>query len=73
MFCSIKETPNEIPVDTEQIARNVMIEKLNLAKETVEQMKLERVHRSTISGQNQNFPRKIICKFDQFTERELVR
>lgn len=73
VFCNIKENPDEKPLDTEEIIRHFMVEKLELAKEIVDQMKLERVHRMGAKSRNANFDRKIVCKFNLFTDREMVR
>ena len=48
-----------------------MEEKLQLAHDFVSQLKLERVH--TIGPPKHNTPRKIVCKFNLFTDREIVR
>ena len=50
-----------------------MIEKLDLARDLVNEMKLERVHRIGPFSQNPNYDRKIVCKFNLFADRELVR
>lgn len=49
IFCNIKEEPNEKTSDTETIIRDFLVKKLDLAKELVDEMKLERVHRGTES------------------------
>ena len=60
-------------MDSDSIVRNFMVEKLKLARGLVEDMKLERVHRIGTINQNSDNPRKIVCKFNQFTDREIVR
>lgn len=47
--------PNEKPSDTEEIIRNFMVEKLDLASDLVSQMKLEKVHRIGAAGQNREY------------------
>ena len=48
-----------------------MVEKLQMAQDVVTELKIERVHRMgpQVIGRN----RKIVCKFNMFTDRELVR
>ena len=50
-----------------------MIEKLDLARDVVNEMKLETVHRIGPFSQNPNYDRKIVCKFNLFADKELVR
>ena len=53
----------------EDIVRNLMIEKLDLARNVVNEMKLERVH---IIGPFSHFP-NYDRKLNLFADRELVR
>ena len=73
IFCNIKEGSTEKPADTEDIVRMFMIEKLDLARGVVNEMKLERVHKIGPFSQNPNYNRKIVCKFSLFANRELIR
>ena len=71
VFCNIQETPSERIAETEKKVREFMVEKLKIAQHLVDEMKLERVHRMTSQGGDAY--RKIVCKFNQFQDRELVR
>ena len=73
ILCNSKEGLNEKPADTEDIVRNFMIEKLDLARDVVDEMKLERVHRLGPFSQNPNYDRNIVYKCNLFADRELVR
>ena len=53
----------------EDIVRNLMIEKLDLTRDVVNEMKLERVHIIGPFSQFPNYDRK----FNLFADRELVR
>lgn len=50
-----------------------MVQKLELAKEVVDQMKLECVHHMGAKSSISQFERKIVCKFNLFMDREMVR
>ncbi|XP_053378573.1 uncharacterized protein LOC128548171 [Mercenaria mercenaria] len=77
IFGGIKEETNENPEKTETILRNFMVEKLQLARELVANMKIERVHRMGPPAQDQTERqtkiRRIVCKFNLFQDREVVR
>lgn len=73
LFSNITESEGESPVDSEQILRDFMIEKLKMAQDMVNQIKFERVHRM---GQKQDQPaysRMIVAKFCNYKDREIVR
>ena len=73
IVCKNKEGSTEKPADTEDIVRMFIIEKLDLARDVINEMKLERVHRIGPLSQNPNYDRKIVCKFSLFANRELIR
>ena len=52
-----------------------MVEKLKLAQEQIESMKIERAHRmgNQFNVARNTGPRKIVCKFSLFKDREAVR
>ena len=76
IFVGITEDVHEKPEATEQKLRQFMVEKLNLAQDCVDGIRLERVHRigdnSSRSGASTR-PRSIVAKFLHFQDRELVR
>ena len=67
IVCKNKEGSTEKPADTEDIVRMFIIEKLDLARDVINEMKLERVHRIGPFSQNPNY------KFSLFADRELIR
>ena len=71
IFSGIAELPSERPEDTEKLIRDFICEKLHVARATVNQLKLERAHR--MGPISSNYTRKIVCKFNLFPEREMVR
>jgi len=76
IFGNITEAVNEKPAETETILRKFMVEKLKLAQEQVNEMKIERAHR--MGGEKRDkdghiIPRNIVCKFNLFKDREAVR
>lgn len=77
IFGNIDEEANEKPERTEQILRTFLVNKLNLSQELVDNIKTERVHRmgppGNHRGTNDRRPRRIVCKFNMFTDREMVR
>lgn len=76
IFGNIEEEPQEKPERTEVIVRKFMSEKLKMAQNIVDGIKIERVHRMgpppNVTGNNR-FHRRIVCKFNMFTDREAVR
>ena len=77
IFGNITESVNERPDQTESKFRAFMKNKLEIANDIVDQMNLERVHRmgSTVGdgADRDSRPRRIVCKFNRFQDRELVR
>ena len=81
IFGNIDEVPSEKPAKTEEIIRNFMIEKLKIARDIVNNIKIERAHRmgiatSMINGESRDEmkkSRRIVCKFSFFGDREMVR
>ena len=75
-FNGISEDPHEKPDSTELKLRQFMVDKLKLAQDFVDSLRLERVHRigndSARPGATPR-PRSIVAKFLQFQDRELVR
>lgn len=71
VFANIEEAPSGVQENTEQKLREFLESKMKLAKEQVDRMAFERVHRmgQKVPGSN----RKIVAKFTLFKERELVR
>ena len=51
--------------------RTFLHEKLQIARDVVDNLKFERVHR--IGESEDGNIRKIVCKFNMFPEREMVR
>ena len=53
-----------------------MCEKLNITQDIVDSIKMERIHRMgpppNATG-NGNYNRRIVCKFNMFTDREATR
>ena len=81
IFGNIPEDDDERPDQTEIKVRNFMNDKLRMAQDTVKHITFERVHRigpKTDGNANQgrtrgSNPRRIVCKFYQFQDREAVR
>lgn len=83
IFGNIEESPNEKPKDTEVKVRDFLTEKLKLTKDTVDSMKIERAHRmgppviappeTEGSDEVRTKPRRIVCKFNLFSDREMIR
>jgi vacuolar-type H+-ATPase subunit I/STV1 len=79
IFGNIEESPGEKPQDTEQKIRSFLHEKLHIAQSIVDSIKIERAHRmgpptnhNTVSTASKK-PRRVVCKFNLFTDRELIR
>ncbi|XP_053406312.1 adhesion G-protein coupled receptor V1-like [Mercenaria mercenaria] len=70
IFGNIEEARQGVNENTEDLLREFLVDKMNIAKEFVEQMKFERVHRMGDKGRGD---RKIVAKFTLFKDRELVR
>lgn len=84
IFGNVPEEPNETLSQTETKVREFMASKLKLAEESVNNMKFERVHRipsvptrdssgANADGRGATKPRRIVCKFTMFQDRETVR
>ena len=71
IFCNIPESTSERNSDTEAKVRSFVQEKLCLASDYVEQLRLERAHR--MGPPKVGYNRKIVCKSTLFTDREIVR
>jgi hypothetical protein len=71
IFGGISESRFEKNEETEAKLRSFMHEKLQIANDVVENLKFERVHR--IGESLPDKTRKIVCKFNMFPEREMVR
>ena len=71
LFGNIPEIKDERNEDTESALRQFVVDKLKIAQERVNSMNLERVHR--IGEIRPGSTRKMVCKFNRFTDRELVR
>ncbi|XP_045214306.2 uncharacterized protein LOC123564644 [Mercenaria mercenaria] len=72
IFGNIFEAPTETPAETEETLRGFMEAELNIAKELVEKIQFERVHRVG-TKKSQTDRRNIVAKFSLFKEREMVR
>lgn len=72
IFANIKESEHETPKDCEQLVRDFLVQKLQLAQSVVDDIGFERVHR-TGERSPQNKPRHLVAKFSAFKDRELVR
>ena len=71
IFGGLFESQYEKNEETEAKLRSFMNEKLQIAQDVVDNLKFERVHR--IGEHIPNKTRKIVCKFNMFPEREMVR
>jgi hypothetical protein len=75
IFGGIEEPINERQPDIEPKVRNFMVEKLKIAQQIVDNIVIERAHRT---GYQESDPSKrrnriIVCKFANFKDREQVR
>ncbi|XP_052778715.1 uncharacterized protein LOC128216180 [Mya arenaria] len=83
IFGNIPEEEGETPARTERIVRDFIVDKLKVAREAVDNMRFERVHRmgqkqnqagrSGAAGSANTKPRSIVGKFCFFGDREQVR
>jgi len=74
LFSGIREDNSESPGETETVLRKFLIDKLKLAKEKVDELRFERVHRTGgFSNAPTSKPRSIVAKFTYFQDRETVR
>ena len=71
IFAKISETDNEDPAKTEDIVRDFMVEKLQIAKSVVDDIKFERVHR--MGAKTNAYSRNIVAKFTLYNDRETVK
>lgn len=69
LFCNIPE--EQSPENTEKVVREFMCSNLKMTKEKVDEIKIERVHRT--GPRRFNKPRNIVAKFSYFKDRESVR
>ena len=68
-----RDQPAENTENTETILRDFLVRVLKINRESEAQIKFDRVHRlGKRKRQNQN-PRPIVAKFENYTDRELVR
>ncbi|XP_052281151.1 uncharacterized protein LOC127878663 [Dreissena polymorpha] len=72
VFTGVPEVDKETPEVTESILRKHINEALNIAKETADTIKFERVHRSP-GEHTRGKIRSIIAKFSFFKDKEIVR
>ena len=71
VFTNVPESTIEGQVETEEIIRHHLVDKMKITKEQVEKISFEKVHRM---GAKQNGRiRNIVAKFTLFKEREYVR
>ena len=74
IFSRIKEPKLETAEESETVLRTFLIEKLKLAKDCVDRLQFERVHRmGSYPGLNAAKPRGIVAKFTFYRDRETVR
>ena len=73
IFSNIVEEEHEKPEQTEVKTRRFMVEKLKLAQDYVNNLKLERVHRMGENRSVESPARHIVAKFSYFKDREIVR
>lgn len=71
LFSNIPEPRDETAEQCEATVRKFIHEKLKVAKDLVDKLGFERVHR--FAGRVGDQPRKIVAKFTLFKEREMVR
>ena len=71
IFAKVPETDNEDPAKTEAIVRDFMVEKLQIAKSVVDDIKFERVHR--MGAKTNAYSRNIVAKFTLYKDRETVK
>lgn len=71
LFSNIQESAPGNYEDTEAKIRDFMIEKMKLAKEVVDQIEMERVHR--VGEKIPGVCRKIVVKFLKYKDKEFVR
>ena len=71
IFTNLPEDENERSENTERKLRQVLVDKLKMAQDAVDNLKLERVHRMGIP--RSRYSRNIVCKFSLFKDREEVR
>jgi hypothetical protein len=72
VFTGVPEVDKESPEITESLLRKHINEALNIAKETADAIKFERVHRSP-GEPTRGKTRSIIAKFSFFKDKEVVR
>lgn len=75
IFGGISESLNEKATETENKLREHLVNKLGLAQDTVDALKIERAHRMGYQSTDPSklINRKIVCKFAYFKDRETVR
>ncbi|XP_052259763.1 uncharacterized protein LOC127864106 [Dreissena polymorpha] len=73
VFSGIAESTNEGQEDAETKVRGFIHEKMRIAKDIVDKISFERVHRMGPKREGESTPRRIVAKFTLFKERELVR
>ena len=71
LFSNIPEVSPGVNEDAEAVIKVFLVEKMKVAKEAVDQMVMERVHR--IGPKQQGRCRKIVAKFLQFKDKEFIR
>ncbi|XP_060604090.1 uncharacterized protein LOC132756963 [Ruditapes philippinarum] len=70
IFGGFKEEEDE---NLDSVMRKFFVDKLKVAQSIVDSMKIERVHRLGQVKGNTTEPRKVVCRFAYFSDREIVR
>ncbi|XP_052233247.1 uncharacterized protein LOC127846112 [Dreissena polymorpha] len=73
VFSGIPEATSECQEDTEPKVGGFIHEKLKIAKDIVDKISFERVHRLGPQHEGEGKPRSIVATVTLFKERELVR
>ena len=71
LFSNIPEVGSGFVEDAEETVRQFLVDKMKIAQETVDRMKMERVHR--IGPKQKDKCRKIVAKFLEYKDKEYVR
>ena len=71
LFSNIPEAEKGVQEDTEKTVKEFLHNKMKVAKDAVDKMVLERVHR--VGAKQDGRCRKIVAKFLEFKDREFVR
>ena len=73
IFSNLTEPEQETPIQCETLLKSLITDKLKMAQAIVDEIKFERVHRIGHKQDDADYPRKIVAKFCNAKDRELVR